>query len=67
MPYLQGENVCICGLAEVLSLQIKIKIGFAIRKSTQYQFCGRFENLTIHLSPQICGFAICGPPTFAEE
>jgi hypothetical protein len=46
----KGEKVRICGLAEVLSPLITKKIGSINRKSAQCQM--------------ICGFAICGPPTF---
>ncbi len=51
-------------LAEVLSPQFTIKIGSAKRKSAKCNICGRSANLTNKLIPQICGFAICGPPTF---
>ncbi len=36
------------------------KIGSANRKSAKCRTCGRSANLTNFLSPQICGFAICG-------
>ncbi len=38
MLYLPGEKVCICGLGEVLSPEIKKKIGFANRKCASTTF-----------------------------
>jgi hypothetical protein len=58
--YLQGEKVCICGLAEVSSPKIIIKIRSANRKSAKCHICERSANLTNYLGPQICGFAVCG-------
>ncbi len=38
-------------------------IGYANRKSANCHICRRSANVTNFVSPQICGFAICGPPT----
>jgi hypothetical protein len=48
------------------SPQITKKTGSENRKSAQCQMiCGRSANLTnYYVNPRICGFAICGPPTF---
>ncbi len=46
MLYLQREKVCICGLAEVLSLQITKKIGSANLRSAQCLIFGRSAKLT---------------------
>jgi hypothetical protein len=43
----EGENVCICGLAEVLCPQITEKIlSPQIAKSANCHICGKPENLT---------------------
>ncbi len=41
-------------------------IGYANHKSANCHICRRSANVTFFLSPQICGFAICGPPTSAN-
>jgi hypothetical protein len=51
--YLQGEKVCICGLAEVSSPIIIIKIRSANRKSVKCQIWERLANLTNYLGPQV--------------
>jgi hypothetical protein len=53
-------------ICKVLSPQKNRKnIEFANRKSANCHIC-RSPNVTNFVSPQICGFAICGPPTSAN-
>ncbi len=57
------KNLLIC---QVLRPQKKFgstnrkTIGYANRKSANCNICRRSANVTNFVSPQICGFAICG-------
>jgi hypothetical protein len=76
MLYLYGEKVCICGVAEVFSLQksldpqianlhitnpqITTMIGLKNRKFAKCHICERSAKLTNCFKSATCGFAICG-------
>jgi hypothetical protein len=63
------KNLRICKVLSPqknLGLQNGKNIGYANRKSANCHICRRSANVTNFVSPQICGFAICGPPTSAN-
>jgi hypothetical protein len=65
--YLQGENVCICGLAE---LKVRKHKKMLVRKSAKCHICGGSANLTNDIIPLVCRFRfaelICGSPTYVS-
>ncbi len=41
--------------------------GSSNRKSKNCHICGRSASLVNFVRPRLCGFAICGPPTFEDK